>query len=522
MKSAKNRNILPLKEITELHRRIAHLEKENTDLKKELKDRRKQEKILRDSEKMYRTLVNISSDLVAVHDLDDKAKVIDCSPRTFEVIGFKSADELIGKYGLDYIAPEDRDKALLIRKKIFEEGFVKNMEITMMKTDGTRFIGEFNATLIRDAKGNPKYLIGSTKDITERKKMQEKLKQYSEKLEHMVKERTRELTATKKEVRYLREQIQQSQKYSKIIGNSSTIHHVIDLIHQVARTNSTVLIYGETGSGKDLIARAIHFNSSQKDGPFITVNCAALPEHLIESELFGYVKGAFTGATHNKIGLFEEAHTGTIFLNEVGDIPLRLQGKLLEVLETGQMRRVGQSKSITIDVRIIAASNTNLEEAVKQGNFRQDLYYRLKVLLINLPPLRERKEDIPLLVKFFFDKYCSIMNREIIEISQETMELLCKYSYPGNVRELENIIQHAIVMSQSNMLIPQNLPDEIRGIRPDTQARNLSDSLAKIEKQKIKTTLAECNGNLSKAAKLLGINRTTLWRRIKKYDINIS
>jgi transcriptional regulator with PAS, ATPase and Fis domain len=282
------------------------------------------------------------------------------------------------------------------------------------------------------------------------------------------------------------------------------------------------LIFGETESGKDLIARAIHFNSSRRDGPFITVNCAALLEHLIESELFGYVKGTFTGATQNKIGLFEEAHTGMIFLNEVGDIPLRLQGKLLEVLETGQMRRVGQSKSITIDVRIIAASNTNLEEAVKQGNFRQDLYYRLKVLLIHLPPLRERKEDIPLLVKFFLDKYCSIMNREIIEISKETMELLCNYSYPGNVRELENIIQHTIVMSQSNILLPQNLPHEVQGIESDVHSGNLAESLAEIEKQKIKAALAECNGNLSKAAKLLSINRTTLWRRIKKYDINIS
>jgi two-component system response regulator AtoC len=505
--------------IKSLSDKLEKLRIENAEFQKSEAKLKKTEKALRESEKMYKMLVYTSPDAIALHSFDNK--VVEVSQQWLHLWGYEASEEVVGRSNFEFIAPEEHDKIPKYFQKALIKGSMRNVELICLRKDGKRFIGEINATVIRDAKGKPQLFMAASRDITERKKMEQMLKKYSKNLEKMVNHRTQELFEVQKEMKNLRKQIKQSQQYPQIIGNSTKILQVIDLINQVARIDSTVLIYGETGSGKDLIARAIHLNSPRSESPFVTINCAALPEHLIESELFGYVKGAFTGALQNKIGLFEEANTGTIFLNEIGDIPLILQGKLLEVLEKGQMRRVGQSKSITIDVRIIAASNTNLEEAVKHGEFRQDLYYRLKVLLIKIPPLRERKEDIPLLVKFFLDKYCSIMNRKISEISKRAMDILCKYTYPGNVRELENIIQHAIVMSQSNILIPQNLPHEIRHIEPDVQARNLSESLAKIEKQKIKVTLEECNGNLSKAAKILGINRTTLWRRVKKFSITI-
>ncbi len=300
--------------------------------------------------------------------------------------------------------------------------------------------------------------MATTRDITERKKMEEKLKQYSEELKRLVDERTRELRVAKEEVKNLHKQIQQNQHYPEIVGNNSNILQIINLVNNVARTNSTVLIYGETGTGKDLIAKAIHYNSPRNNAPFLTINCAALPEHLIESELFGYAKGAFTGANQDKNGLFEEANGGTIFLNEIADLPFKLQAKLLQVLESQHMRRLGQSKSIKVDVRIVAASNIDLEEAVNTRNSRQDLFYRLNVFPIRVPPLRERKEDIPLLIKHFLDKYKQLLDKKIRDISKETLEILCTYNYPGNVRELENIIQRAIIMAQGSILLPQYLP----------------------------------------------------------------
>jgi two-component system response regulator HydG len=249
----------------------------------------------------------------------------------------------------------------------------------------------------------------------------------------------------------------------------------------------------------------------------LTINCAALPEHLIESELFGYVKGAFTGANQNKQGLFEEAHKGTIFLNEIGDIPLRLQGKLLDALENQRIRRLGQSKSITVDVRIIAASNIDLEKAVNDGRFREDLFYRLNVLPIKVPPLRERKDDIPFLIKHFLDRHCPLMNKNITEIAQEAMDILLSYPYPGNVRELENIIQHSIIMIKGSILIPEYLPEKLKRVKSYEESNNLAD----MERKMIETALHDCQGHFSRAAKKLGIHRTTLWRKIKQLGVKL-
>jgi PAS domain S-box-containing protein len=496
------------------------LKEKNLALEKELKKRQQLEGALRETENLYRTLVQISPDAVSLHTLDHK--IIEASPKWLELFRYESIKEVKKAYGYYFFKPEDHKRISKDRLRALEEGIRENLEYIMIRKDGTTFVGELNGALIKDEHGKPKYFIAAIRDITKRKKMEEKLREYSKQLEQTVKKRTIELKEAKKEAKDLREQIQQSKKYPEIVGNSPKILQIIDLIHYVARTNSTVLIYGETGSGKDLIAKAIHYNSLRKEAPFVAINCATLPEQLIESELFGYVKGAFTGATQDKKGLFEEADKGTIFLNEISDIPLRLQGKLLEVLENQQMRRLGQSRSISVDVRIIVASNIDLETAVKKGDFRQDLFYRLNVFNIKVPPLTERKEDIPLLVIHFLDIYCKSINKQISTISNKAMNILCRYDYPGNVRELENIIQHSVIMAQNSTLLPNNLPERLILNEPLVEPRNLAENLIKTEKQTIIAVLKEHKGNLTHTAKKLGISRTTLWRRINKFNIDVS
>jgi PAS domain S-box-containing protein len=474
-----------LKELAKLRQRIDELKKSETELKKA-------KEALRESEEMYKTLLETSFDAVNIHDLD--TKFLAASERALKMGKYQNSNEIVGQYGLNLIPSEYREEAKEIYKIILTEGFVQNMELPMIRADGTQMIGEFNATLFRDAQGKPKGIIGAIRDVTEKKKAEQKLQQ---------------------EVKNLRQQVREHKKYPEIIGNSAKILQLIDLVQQIARTNSTVLIYGETGSGKDLIAKAVHYNSSQKYAPFLAINCAALPEQLIESELFGYAKGAFTGATQDKKGLFEDADKGTIFLNEIGEIPLRLQAKLLQVLENQQIRRLGQSKNIKVDVRIIAACNIDLEEAVNNGTFRKDLFFRLNVLLITVPPLRERKEDIPLLAKHFLDKHCPLMNKQINDISKDAMDLLCGYSYPGNVRELENIMQHAIVIAQGTTILPKHLPEKLRKTTSTIKPRKL----AKMDKEEIVKAIKQSNGNLTKAAKKLGVHRITLWRKRKELDI---
>lgn len=321
-----------------------------------------------------------------------------------------------------------------------------------------------------------------------------------------------------------------------IIGNSQQMKEVYSLIKQVAKSPSTtVLIQGESGTGKELVARAIHHLSSRKSARFVDINCAALTESLLEAELFGYEKGSFTGATTTgKPGLFEVADKGTIFLDEIGEMGVTLQAKLLRILQERQFKRVGGINDIKIDVRVIASTNRNLEEEVESGNFRKDLYYRLKVLPIYVPPLRERKDDIVLLVKHFIHKYNSEFNKNIYHIPPETERLLLEYSWPGNIRELKNVIERAVLIANNGILhaelgVTLNSRKKVTVNENDMNDMSVSGenngemnirSLANIEKQHIQRVLNETSWRRTEAAKILGINRTTLYNKIKEYGIS--
>ncbi|MCD6521189.1 sigma 54-interacting transcriptional regulator [Candidatus Calescamantes bacterium] len=315
------------------------------------------------------------------------------------------------------------------------------------------------------------------------------------------------------ELKKLEEEIRERYSLGSIIGKSPQMQRVYELIHLVSQTDTHVLIEGETGTGKNLVAKTIHFLSPRKNKPFITISCAAIPEQLLESELFGHEKGAFTGATARKLGKFELAEGGTVFLDEVAELSPALQAKVLRVIEDKEFERVGGTETIKVDVRIISATNQNLKELVEKGRFREDLYYRLKVMVIHLPPLRERREDIPLLVNFFIEKFNQKFGKNIKKVSPQVMDLLLDYEWPGNVRELENAIEHAFIHCKGEIIHREHLPEELTRKKPLPIGE-----LRKMEEEIIRKTLAETGGNKSKAAKLLGISRTTLWRKIKKME----
>ncbi len=314
-------------------------------------------------------------------------------------------------------------------------------------------------------------------------------------------------------------------QFGKMIGKSKVMQDVFSLVSKVAPYDTTVLITGKSGTGKELIARAIHENSNRHDKKCVAVNCGAFPENLIESELFGYVKGAFTGADKDKKGVFQEADGGTLFLDEIGELPLALQVKLLRVLQEGEVQAVGSGRSHKVDVRIVAATARDLEQEVAVGRFRQDLFYRLDVLHITLPPLSERREDIPLLSNFFLQRYAARLNRSITEISSPAMTMLLEYDWPGNVRQLENVIERGVVLADKKIILPENLPMEF-GV--ENQGRRLDDifggfSIKKgqkiMEAKLISRALQVTKNNKSKAAALLEISYPSLLAKIKEYRI---
>lgn len=323
----------------------------------------------------------------------------------------------------------------------------------------------------------------------------------------------------------LKEQLAEKFKFTDIIARSSKMEEVLNLTGRVAKSRASVLIRGESGTGKELIARAIHFASQRYNKPFIAVNCSALNENLLESELFGHEKGAYTSADKQRRGRFELADGGTIFLDEIGDIPLSTQVKLLRVLQEQNFERVGGSQTISVDVRVIAATNRNLEDFMKEGKFREDLFYRLNVVTIDIPPLHQRKEDILPLVEYFTEKYSKEVNKEKVEFSKEALDTLLKYHYPGNVRELENIIHRAVVLVRDNLITTNELPINLRNLPSEqpftksTQSQNLGERVEELEKELIFEALHKTEGNQSKAALLLGISERNLRYKLEKLGL---
>jgi DNA-binding NtrC family response regulator len=328
----------------------------------------------------------------------------------------------------------------------------------------------------------------------------------------------------KSENQLLKTQLQEKYKISSIVSQSPKMEEVINVAARVADSKATVLITGENGTGKEVLTKAIHFMSSRKEKPFVAVNVPALTETLLESELFGHEKGAFTGADKMRKGRFEIAHGGTLFLDEVGDIPQSIQVKLLRVLQEHQFERVGGTEKIEVNVRIIAATNKNLEQKIIDGTFREDLYYRLNVVSIKIPPLRERKEDILPMIENFIDKYSKENDKEKLEVSKEAIGVLMKYNYPGNVRELENIIERAVVLTREKIITLNDLPINIKGFKEEKSSAmsgegTLTEQVEALEKQLIYDALQESGGNQTKAGKLLGITERNLRYKLKKYNI---
>lgn len=324
-------------------------------------------------------------------------------------------------------------------------------------------------------------------------------------------------------VKNLTDHITERYHFKNIIGRSKSMLKVYNLMQNVVNTDSTVLITGESGTGKEIIARSIHINSERKSTPFVAVNCSAFAETLLESELFGHEKGAFTGAIRTKPGRFELAGEGTLFIDEIGDIPLSIQVKLLRVLENRQFERVGGTETIELKARIISATHRNLEKEIREGRFREDLFYRINVINIHLPPLKERRDDIPSLINHFIEKFNKKFKKDIHYISPNALKLVSNYEWPGNIRELENVIEHAFVVSNSEAIHTGHLPERFQntsGELDHTDERELVEKpLDNAEKELIESMLKKFNGNRIKTAEALGINKTTLWRKMKKFNL---
>ncbi len=421
------------------------------------------------------------------------------------------------EFFLERMPLEDREPFVKAVRHSLESGSDFWAEHRLSRKDGGDTWWEVHGTCVELEDGRPVRWVGTSRNITERKKAELELRQALSEL----KEIKSQLEA---ENLVLREEIEREHEFGDIVGKSVALKSMLQQAEQVARTNSAVLITGETGTGKELIARAIHQRSNRRDLPLVVVNCAALPSTLVESELFGHERGAFTGATATRIGRFERAHRGTIFLDEVGELPLDLQAKLLRVLQSGELERLGSTESRRVDVRVIAATNRDLAEEVKRGTFRQDLYYRLHVFPIRMPSLRERKEDIPLLIAYLVEKKARALGKRVTQIPREVVERLTRYEWPGNVRELENVIERAIILTPGQALRLDGVPSatDARPIEESVPQAGGLHTLEEIERAHILRMLEACRWVIrgpGAAAERLGLHPSTLYFRMKKLGI---
>jgi len=441
---------------------------------------------------------------------DDRPQLIRRNKRHDEITEY-SADDYVSMVPTDFFDEDEHQKVTAAVEKTFAEGEV-TVEATLVTKSGKKIPHVYSA--VRTMMGDKPVLLGFAIDITERKKTEKQLRDALTEVEALRNQLEADCT-------YLGEEIKLMHDYGNIIGESEVFKYVLFSLEQIAPTDTTVLILGESGTGKELIARALHSRSNRKERPLIKVDCAGLPANLIESELFGHEKGAFTGAVEKRIGRFELADGATIFLDEIGELPLALQQKLLRVLQDGEFERLGSSQGRNTDVRVIAATNRNLKEDVSKGRFRDDLWYRLNVFPLSIPPLRERAEDIPLLVNWTIQRLQRRLGKHIKTVPSSVMDDLKAYPWPGNVRELENVIERAVIVTPGNMLqlaAPLISPTLTSGNPPDTPIKTLSE----LEKDHILQVLSKTNWNISGkggAAELLGLNSSTLRGRMRKHDI---
>jgi len=478
---------------------------------RDISERKKVDNALRDSEKKYKLLFEKSTTLNCITDMN--GIITEINRKFLEILGY-SKKEVIGRNIMDFVVAEQKEKAAEILAKDFKGEKSPETDIDMLAKDGSNrtILCSRGPALLYESDAPADFLLITVIDITDRKHAEDALKMALSEVEQLKNQ-------LEKENLYLQNEIKLTHNFEEIIGKSEALKNILGKVEQVAATDSTVLILGETGTGKELIARAVHNISGRNDHPLVKVNCAALPANIIESELFGHEKGAFTGAYARKIGRFELANRGTIFLDEIGDLPLDLQVKLLRVLQDGEFERLGNPNTIKVDIRIIAATNRDLEKAIVNNTFREDLYYRLNVFPIKVPSLRERKEDIPFLVNYFIKKFCKKIGRKIEIIPQKVMDGLLTYDWPGNIRELENIIERAVIVCQGKRLeagdwLPQkNMP---------AGASNIT-ILEEVERTHILKVLESTRWQVSGkkgAAKILGLNQNTLVSRMKKLNIH--
>ena len=431
--------------------------------------------------------------------VDPTGKIVAMNPAAERLTGYR-ADELVGKScrmldctGCDIIAKGPAEKWC----GLYARGDVRAKKCLITNKDHRTVNIIKNASILRDSDGR---IIGAVETLTDMS----------------------EVVQQRQEITTLRKSLQLDEGYHGILGKSPVMLGLYELIDNVALTESPVMIYGESGTGKELVARAVHDASARKSGPFIKVNCAALNENLLESELFGHTRGAYTGAERTRIGRFEAAHGGTIFLDEIGDIPMVTQVKLLRVLEEKEIERVGDHNPIKVDVRVISATNKTLEHLIARNLFREDLYFRINVFPLSCPPLRDRKEDIPIIVQRFIRSNNAKTGKRILGLTPEALEKLTAYSWPGNVRELRNAVEYAFVLCPSGGIGVQHLPPRIADTSVECVEPARKNPGGGRQREELITALRQAGGNQSEAARILGVSRVTVWKRIKKYGIRLT
>ncbi|MFP4194800.1 MAG: sigma-54 interaction domain-containing protein [Desulfobacterales bacterium] len=439
-----------------------------------------------------------------VFTLDSEGRITSWNPAMERISGY-NAEEALGQFCslLNFTLCFGRECPADIEEcQVYKKGAVEPAECQLKHKDGSRISVIKNARVLRDDDNNVVGVVETVTDLTE-------------------------LTAARKKAEEAQQRLLEIHQVGNIIGKSHAMKEVFRAVRVAAKSDATVLLQGESGTGKELTAGAIHYNSDRAEGPLVVVSCSALSESLLESELFGHARGSFTGAHRDRIGRFEEAHGGTILLDEIGDVSPLIQLKLLRVLQERQIERVGETMPRKIDIRVIAATHKDLYALVREGLFREDLFYRLKVFPIFIPPLRKRREDIPLLVRHFTDRFNRKTGKSISGITRDALQLLMDYNWPGNVRELENAIEHAFVLCERSWIDVFDLPVEIRQMEFDPGvdspgSGSVSMDKKRLDKESLLALLEECGWNKAEVGRRLGKSRTSIWKYMKKYNIPLS